>query len=280
MKDFKIGLALGGGAALGFAHIGVLKVFEEYGLTPDYIAGTSMGSIVGALYSCGLYVDDLIQIAKQFDFKKVCGFNPFNALKNGAFSTVKLENFIESFVGKTTFNDTQIPFKCTSVDLLTGEPYILETGCLVEAIRASSAIPGIFKPIEKDGKVLVDGGILNNVPYDVVKEMGANFVIAVDVAGVYPKNPKLDSVGRIIFSSIHLYQSKFEEYREKANKKLVDQMIKVDVPIAGEDFSKENIEKAIKFGEIAARRQIKTLLRKINKKKQQLSEKNNRQEND
>ena len=167
----KVGLVLGGGGAKGATEVGVLKVIEEVGVPIDYIAGTSIGSIVGGLYSVGYSVEQLDSLFRNEDW--------IDLFANG--SVLEL---LENMVGPTDsidFDRLPIPFRCVAYDLKKQEEVVLRSGRLAQAMRASMAIPGAFKPVRMNGMVLVDGGMMNNLPVDVVKDMGADIVIAVDL---------------------------------------------------------------------------------------------------
>ena len=179
MERKKIGLALSGGAARGFAHLGVLKVFAEHEIPIDFVAGTSAGSIVGAAYASGLSVAEIIEMGRKMSWFRMTGFSysPKGFLSNAAMGAFFRKNF-----PRDKFEDLPIPFAAVACDLETGEEVVLkETGDLIEAVRASCAIPGIFAPVEIDGKRLFDGGVVANVPTRAVRKLGAEIVIAVDV---------------------------------------------------------------------------------------------------
>lgn len=177
-KKVKIGIALGGGGARGIGHIGALRAFEELGVKFDYLAGTSAGSIVGALYSFGLNsfeMEDILLGLKEADIRK----------KNWFFmpsSTENLEKLLRRIFEKDlVFSELKKPFIAVAVNIKNGKEVRIESGSVAKACCASSAVPGVFKPVCFDDMHLVDGGLANNVPADVVREMGANIVFAVDV---------------------------------------------------------------------------------------------------
>lgn len=179
MARKKIGIALSGGAARGFAHLGVLKVLAEHGVPVDCIAGTSAGSIAGAAYASGLSVEQIVEMGKKMTWLRMAKFSysPKGFLSNAAMGA-----FLRRHFPHDRFEDLPIPFAAVTCDLQTGEAVILqETGDLIEAVRASCAIPGIFAPVEIDGRRLFDGGIVANVPTKAVRKLGAEIVIAVDV---------------------------------------------------------------------------------------------------
>jgi len=184
----KIGLALGSGAARGFAHIGVIKVLEANRIPISMVAGTSMGALIGALYAAGLSGDELEEIACNVDFKTVAKlFMPTPSL-SGLISGNRIAELLESLVGDVNIKSLKIPLAVVAVDIESAEEVVITEGSLIEAVRASISIPGIFTAANYQDRFLVDGGLLNPVPVDVVRDMGANFVIAVNVP--YPIRPK------------------------------------------------------------------------------------------
>lgn len=174
----KVGLALGGGAARGIAHVGVLKVLAANQIPIHMIAGTSSGALFGALFAGGLSIAEMEVAAKR------AGWNRLVRLaitRRGAVSGESMEKLIEDAIGYREFLTLKLPFTAVASDLRTGERVVITSGSVSRAVHASSAIPGVFVPVPIDGRLLADGMITDNVPVDVVKEMGADFVIAVDV---------------------------------------------------------------------------------------------------
>ncbi len=205
-----IGLVLGGGGALGLSHVGVLKELERMRIPVDYIAGTSMGSIIAGLYASGMAPEEIEEFLKHLDWNDVLSDetprrdlffrrkyddqkylfeigigNGGIKLGAGMAAGQKFNNLMQyatlHAAGITNFDELPIPFRAIATDLESGKPYVIDHGNLGLAMRASMAVPGVFTPIEIDGKILVDGGVVNNLPVDVVKEMGADIIIAVDV---------------------------------------------------------------------------------------------------
>lgn len=174
----KIGLALGGGVARGLAHIGVLSVLEDAGIPIDCIAGTSMGAIIGSAYSAGLTIDELRTIAARTGWWQVS--RPFFSA-GGLVTFKRLEQWIEANVGEFDVRDLAIPFAAVASDLASGERVVLSEGRLCTAVRASCSVPGFVPPVELDGRLLVDGGITDNIPADVARLLGADYVIGVDI---------------------------------------------------------------------------------------------------
>lgn len=179
MSRKKIGLALSGGAARGFAHLGVLKAFTEHDIPIDCVSGTSAGSIAGAALASGLSIDEIIEMGK-----KVSWFNMarFSFSPKGLLSNASMGDFFRNYFPHKNFEDLPIPFAAIACDLETGDEIVLkETGDLMTAVRASCAIPGVFVPIEHEGRMLIDGGVVAAVPTKAVRKLGAEIVIAVDV---------------------------------------------------------------------------------------------------
>ncbi|CAN5586495.1 patatin-like phospholipase family protein [soil metagenome] len=179
MTRKKIGLALSGGAARGFAHLGVMKAFAENNIPIDFVAGTSAGSFAGGALASGASVEEIIEMSRKISWFRMTGFSfsPKGFLSNASMGAFVKQNFPVS-----RFEDLPIPFAAVACDLETGKEVILkDSGDLAEAIRASCAIPGVFAPVEYDGKILIDGGVVANVPTKAVRKLGAEIVIAVDV---------------------------------------------------------------------------------------------------
>ena len=225
----KIGLVLGGGGALGISHIGILKVLEEEHIPVDYIVGTSMGSIIAGLYASGMSPDEIQAFLQGLDWHEVMtdatprrelyfrrkfedqrylfdlGIGR-NGLKmgTGLAAGQKFNNLLQYEVQRTAsitnYNDLPIPFRACATDLISGKAYVMDHGNLARSMRASMAVPAIFTAVELDGRILVDGGIVNNLPVDVMEEMGADIIIAVDVgsAGDIVDLEKLKSIGGVL----------------------------------------------------------------------------------
>ncbi len=184
-KKLKIGLALGCGGMCGLAHIGFLKALEENGIKVDMISGISMGAVVGGLYASGLSVKELENFALTLKKNEVIELNAFKIVKESLFSGRKIEKYLNKIVKVQNIEDAKIKFYAQAMDIVTGKLHTFENGSLVEAIRASSAIPGIFSPVYKDGICYVDGGVLESVPFKILKERGADVIIAVNCLNEY-----------------------------------------------------------------------------------------------
>ncbi len=177
LHTLKLGLALSGGGTYGAAYIGVFRAFEEAGLKFDYVAGTSAGSLFGAAYCSGLSAKQMEDIALNMRAKDVLSSKLiFVPNKTG-----KIESFVETILDGKSFEDLKTPFCAVAVDVISGEELHLRTGSLSKSIAGSCAYPGVFTSVEYPPFRLVDGGIMNNIPSDVVREMGADVVLAVDL---------------------------------------------------------------------------------------------------
>lgn len=177
-KFKKLGIALGGGAALGAAHIGVLKAFKEFDIVPEFISGTSIGAFVAAHISFGTPIEKLEEIAIDLDWLDITGFK---ISKMGLLSNERLGKLILDQLGKVNIEDSKIPLCMISTDLSTGKKIVLRKGPLYKAVMASTCLPGIFVPVEWDDMMLVDGVLCENVPISPLKEMGARDVFAIDL---------------------------------------------------------------------------------------------------
>ena len=180
MTRKKVGLALSGGAARGFAHLGVLKVLKENDIPIDFISGTSAGSFAGGAFAAGMSINEIRKIGEKISWFKMSGLS-FSA--KGLVSNAPIANLIKERFPFNKFEDLMIPFAAVATDIETGEEKVFkDQGDLGFAICASCAIPGIFAPLQdEDGKLYIDGGVVSPVPTEAVREMGADIVIAVDV---------------------------------------------------------------------------------------------------
>jgi len=180
-KRPRLGLALGAGAARGMAHLGVLRELEKAGLAPDVVAGTSIGALVGGMYAAGK-LDRLTEVALGLDWKQIARyFVEISFPRSGLIEGNKLTALLAEIVGEVELTELALPFRAVTTNLMTGEEVVISDGDLVEAIRASIAVPGIFTPARRGDDLLVDGGLVNPVPVSVCRTMGAERVIAVDL---------------------------------------------------------------------------------------------------
>lgn len=288
-EELKLGLVLSGGGAKGFAHIGALKVFEEEGIPISLIAGTSIGAIVGAMYSLGYTAQDIETFAKTQDWEVLLSDevprefkSPFKqdfeqkfllqlslnkedrklSLPSGLISG---NNILNTLCGLTAtisdsikFSDLQIPFFCIAYDLTTGKEVVLNQGFLPKAMLSSMAFPGVISPVEFDGMKLVDGGIVNNFPVDVVKNMGADIIIGVDLQQANEEGYDFKSITGV-FSGII---DKMGINKHERNVELADVVINPKIEgISTFSFYALPIDSIIKQGEIAAREKLPDIRR-------------------
>ena len=174
----KVGLALGGGVARGPAHIGVLSVLEEANIPIDCVSGTSAGSIIGAVYCAGLELNKMQRLARQMSWQQIA--SPVWP-QRGLVSFKRMDPWIEEYLGTLYLEDLPIPMAAVVTDVYTGKPVVLREGRLATAVRASSSVPGVIVPAEINGRLLCDGGISANVPIDAARQLGADYVIGVDL---------------------------------------------------------------------------------------------------
>jgi NTE family protein len=287
----KLGLVLSGGGAKGFAHVGAIKVFEEAGLHFDYIGGTSMGSIIGGLYAMGYHPDTMSRIIRGQDWTMLLNdkiprkYIPIEEKQNADRFIVSLPirgtkvqlkqglydgQVINILLAETTspvyntidFNELETPFVCIGTDLVTGENVVLNKGSLAKALRASMSIPSYFTPVDIDGRLLVDGGIVNNFPVLEVKDMGADIIIGVDIqSGLYEREE--------ITTMVKVLDQVTSFYRIDANTKAVGETdIYIKPELAGYDMmSFTSFDSIYKAGEVAARAifpQLKRLADSLN----------------
>ena len=180
-RKCRIGLALGGGAARGWAHVGVLQALEEAGLEVSCIAGTSAGALVGAVYASGR-LREFEDLSEHMDWKKVLYyFSDISFARAGLVDGEKVCKMLRKYTTARNIEDLPRPYGAVTTDILTGEEVVLDRGEIIDAVRASIAFPGIFTPVKIGNRLLMDGGIVNPVPVNVVRDMGADFVIAVDL---------------------------------------------------------------------------------------------------
>ena len=257
MMRKKVGLALSGGAARGFAHLGVVKILAENQIPIDFIAGTSAGSIVGAAVACALDIAEIIEIGKKMSWFKVSGF-PYSA--KGLLSNAPMGELLRKNLPYEKIEDLPIPYAAVACALETGEEVVFkDTGDLPTAIRASCAIPGVFVPVEHDGRHLIDGGVTSLVPAQAVKEMGAEIVIAVDVnaAGMDYSSVPSTFLGVLFQSAMLMIRSAGKNQHYRADVVIIPQIAHLRPDEIGK------MEEFIKLGEEAAREKIDEIKRLV-----------------
>ncbi|QZA79708.1 patatin-like phospholipase family protein [Deefgea piscis] len=251
----KIGLALGGGAAKGFAHIGVIKMLEANGIQADVVAGTSAGSVVGALYASGMDAFTLQERAFSLDESQI---RDVNLLGGGLIKGQKLQDYVNQLVGNKAINQFAKPFAAVATELETGKKIAFSRGNAGQAVRASSSIPGIFMPVSIANKKYVDGGVVSPVPVDAARDLGANFVIAVDISSKANNQAASTSTLGVMNQAIVIMGQKLGE-QELAR---ADIVIRPKVgKIGASDFDMKNV--AILEGEKAALAMLPLIKQKL-----------------
>lgn len=257
MERPKIGLALGSGGARGFAHIGVIKILRDANIPIDYIAGSSIGSIVGCLYGAGLDIDRLYLISKFFKRKY---YLDFTVPRMGLISGNKVKELIHLFTYGMNLEDLDIPVAVVATDLLSGEKVVYSKGPIANAVRASISIPGIFVPEKIDGRLLVDGGVIDRIPVSVVKNMGADIVIAVDVANVN-SNTEITSIYDVIMRSLDIMQRELVNNREIES----DFMLRPNVEMFNSKAFTD-LDHIIQIGEEEAKKHVNDIIKELRKR--------------
>lgn len=234
-----IGLALGSGSARGLAHIGVLKALKEHNIEIDMIAGCSAGALVGGLYLCGISPEMIENIALQMD-KKL--WIDLTVPRKGFIKGKKLENIVKLLSRDRNIEDLEKLFVAVATDLKENKRFLFKEGPICKAIRASVSIPGVFEPVTMGDKVLVDGAVIDRVPASVVKEMGAEFVIAVDV-GFAMLQDKINNVFDVILQTMDVIS------RQVAKKSIIQADMLIQPPlghIRGKEF--HLVEECVEVG--------------------------------
>lgn len=243
----KVGLALGSGGARGFAHLGVIKVLRDEGIPIDMISGSSMGALVASFYGAGLDVDRLYKLSRVFKRKY---YLDFTVPKMGFIAGKRVKELIRIFTHGKNIEELDIPVGIVATDLVSGEKVVFKTGSISDAVRASIAIPGIFVPEKLNGRLFVDGGVVDRIPVSVAREMGADIVIAVDVSKVKGSS-EVTSIFDVIMQSIDIMQMELVANREVAS----DIMIRPRVEMYN-SRAFTDIEEIIAMGEEEARKNV------------------------
>jgi NTE family protein len=270
IKKKKVGLALSGGGARGLAHVGVLDMLKKEGIPIDLIAGTSSGAIIGAAYAWSQDTDRMIQDALEANWKKMAPLIDPSMPRTGLIKGKKIRDLIATYVGgDVEFSDLKIPFACVATDIDTGEEVVINSGPVPDALRASISIPGIFTVVKHGDRYVVDGGLTTPVPVEVVRRMGADFIIAVnvnpDVSGRMGKTyrhrieaHKEPNIIQVIMQSIYITTYAAGHHSlEKADIVIVPDL----AHIGGSDFNRA--PEMITRGREAAQKAIPEIKRKL-----------------
>jgi|SRR6185369_4404424 len=262
----KIGLALGSGGAKGLAHIGVLKTLEKHNISVDYIAGASIGSLMGAHYAVFKNPQKLEEIFINLTLQK--GFQLFDpVLKGGIIKGKKFENFIGEILEGASFDKVQIPFAAVATDFTTAKTVILTEGNLTKAIRASTSVPPLFQPLMYKDMLLADGGLSNSVPVDIVREMGADIVIAVNLDTIYSEKGILPALSKAPMHSINILRHNLSLQSTKTADIIISPEGISQIGLIGWEyfFNTEKTKQVIDAGEKATEEILDALEKLINK---------------
>lgn len=263
LPKLRIGFAFGGGAAKGFAHIGVIKMLEAHGIKADVVSGTSAGSVVGSMYAYGMDAFTLQERAFGLDESQIRDIRIFSG---GLIKGQKLQDFVNQMLGGRTLEKLGKPFAAVATELDTGKRAAFVRGNTGQAVRASSSIPGVFEPVIISGKQYIDGGVVSPVPVDAARELGADFVIAVDISKKAGDGGKTKSLFGIMGQSLAIMGQKLGE-QELAR---ADIVIRPKVgKIGAADFDQKNV--AILEGERAALALLPEIKRKMEEKQRALA---------
>lgn len=243
-----IGLALGGGFARGFAHLGVLKVFQKYDIRVSHIAGSSVGSILGAAYASGAPLERIIDTCRTLRFRDIARWR---VSRLGLASNQRLATLMERVFGSRQFEDLKIPLAVVATDLSTGEPVVFTQGNLVDAIRASCAFPGLFEPVEIGTRCLADGGLVAPVPTQAARFIGAQTVVGVSVGMQDGRRDAPTNIFQVVSRAVTAAQKHQLEVWERH----ADLVLRPDVQfLAWDDFARA--DEAIEAGAAAALRAL------------------------
>lgn len=226
IKKRKLGLALGSGGSRGVAHIGFLQALEELGIKPDFISGCSMGAVVGAAYASGFPLEEMRKAVMGLRFMDLFDVN---SKPGGVLDTRKIRKLLERYIGDLYFDELKIPFTCVAVDMVSQQLVEFSSGKVLDAVIASSSIPSVFKPMEKDGMRLVDGGVLQRVPVQQVKNMGADKVVAVDVLGKISTKEKCPNTIMMLSEVISLMDNYRTARTHTDTKDIIDLWLEPDL---------------------------------------------------
>jgi NTE family protein len=256
----RVGLALGGGAARGFAEIGVLRVLEQEKIPVDLVAGTSVGSLIGALYADSGRVLDAEFLAVEVREEDLFDYKAMAIFSGGLVKGERLEAFLNRNLRHKTLESMPVPFFPVAVDMKTGQAVVFERGSVAQAVHASCAIPGVFVPVQFGGTTYVDGGVLDPVPADVARQKGAEVVLGVSIPAGLPSTTPRNPVEVAFHSAMIMYQ---EIGRLRAAE--ADVVIQPDVRgVAFDDFTQK--KRLIEAGEAAARKELPAIREAIARK--------------
>lgn len=241
-KEF--GLVLGGGAGLGFAHLGVLQYLEEIKCTPSIITGTSMGALIGGLYACGKNVGQIIELLETFNNSKIIDIKLFPLTSQALLRSEKINRFLQELFGEVQIEELNIKFGCVAVDIIKGELCEITNGSLWKAVRASISVPAIFEPFEVGEKRFIDGGVMDNIPTNLAEKMGAKCKIAINAIDYNKAMLKPKTLVHCLINALSLSQKEIIRVKTQA-----DLLVNLSLDnVSMINFSKENALKAYTQG--------------------------------
>ncbi len=262
-KKIKIGLALGGGAARGFAHIGVIKALEAQGIVPDIVVGTSAGSVVGALYAAGNTGFELQKLALDMDEANISDWAmPLFNKSSGVIKGDALQAFINKAVHNVPMEKLKIPFGAVATDLANGKPILFQRGNTGQAVRASSSVPSVFQPVKIGDRSYVDGGLVAPVPVRFAREMGADFIIAVNISTQTDAQAAVSSL-EVLMQTFSIMGQQLNNYELKEADIVIQPALGT---MKSNDFNGRNL--AILAGEQAASNQMALIKAKLKARQQ------------
>jgi NTE family protein len=263
-RNVKIGLALGGGAARGFAHIGVIKALEAQGIVPDIVVGTSAGSLVGALYAAGNNGFALNKLALEMDEAAISDWSvPLFAKSTGVLKGEALQNYVNRSVNNLPLEKMKIAFGAVATDLNSGLPVLFQRGNTGLAVRASSAVPSVFQPVSIGNRFYVDGGLVSPVPVRFARQMGADFVIAVNISAQPDAQPSSSAMD-VLLQTFAIMGQSINHYELKEADIVIQPQLG---SMKGNDFPGRNL--AILAGEQAAVAVMPEIRQKLKAKREQ-----------
>lgn len=264
LRPIKIALVLGGGAARGFAHIGVIKALEAQGVVPDMVVGTSAGSLVGALYAAGNNGFALQKLAMEMDEAAISDWSvPLFSQSSGVLKGEAVQGYVNRAVNHLPIEKLKLPFGAVATDLQTGQAILFRRGNTGAAVRASSAVPGLFQPVRIGNMTYVDGGLVSPVPVSFARKMGADFVIAVNIS-VQPEAQPASGTLEILLQTFAIMGQSLNHHELRE----ADVVIRPELAtMKGNDFQHRNV--AILAGERAATALMAEIKQKIKRKREQ-----------
>ena len=263
-RNIKVALVLGGGAARGFAHIGVIKALEAQGIFPDMVVGTSAGSLVGALYAAGNNGFALQKLAMEMDEAAISDWSvPLFSQSSGVLKGEAVQLYVNRAVHNQPIEKLKIPFGAVATDLHTGQAILFRRGNTGAAVRASSAVPGVFQPVKIGSATYVDGGLVSPVPVSFARKMGADFVIAVNIS-VQPEAQPASGTLEILLQTFAIMGQSLNYFELRD----ADIVIRPELAtMKGNDFQQRNV--AIMAGERAAIGQMTEIKQRLKAKREQ-----------